>query len=216
MEIRVKDKYSSREFDCHSIISIEVLSYIPASIDHVLLPLREYYIIGDKINLNVVTQNSKNTFMKYVLKINNHKVEETDFVSEKGYIFSPKCSGVYTVEIFARNIESDKSFDSKKEVKIEVHEALPVTNTKIICDKEKVLCNESINFIVHSEGGKDVVYEFYLMEKGDWNLVQNYSKKNYYTFIPFCRDEYKILVLSKSQHNKDSYEDYDTFIFGVE
>ena len=66
------------------------------------------------------------------------------------------------------------------------------------------------------KAGKDVVYEFYLMEKGDWNLVQNYSKKNYYTFMPFSRDEYKVLVLAKSQHNKVSYEDYDTFTFVVE
>ena len=53
------------------------------------------------------------------------------------------------------------------------------------------------------------------MEKGDWNLVQNYSKKNYYTFIPFDKDEYKVLVLSKSQYNKVFYEDYTIFSFKV-
>jgi hypothetical protein len=214
--IRVKDKYSSREFDCHSVIIVKVLRYIPASIDHVLFPLREYHMVGDKITLNVVTQNSKSVLMKYALKINNHKVEESDFVTEKGYAFTPKCSGNYTVEIFAKNIESDKPFDSKKEVKIDVHEILPVTNTKITCDKVKFMCNEHINFTVSSEGGKDIVYEFFLMEKGEWNLVQNYSKKDYYTFMPFSKDEYKILVLSKSQYNKDSYEDYDTFVFNIE
>lgn len=216
LEIRVKDKYSIREFDCHSIISIEALSYIPANIDYVLFPITEYYMIGNKISLNVVTQNSKDVLIKYVLKISNRKVEDTGFVNEKGYVFSPKCSGIYTVEIFAKNIRSNKDFDSKKEIKIEVHEALPVTNTKITCDKIKFLCNEPINFNVRSEGGQDVVYEFYLMEKGDWNLVQNYSKKTYYSFMPFCRDEYKILVLSKSQYNKSSYEDYDIFTFNAE
>lgn len=216
LDIRVKDKYSDREFDSHSVINIKVLSYIPASIDYVLFPLREYYMVGEKIILNVVAQNTKNILIKYELKINNHKVEETGFVDEKGYAFTPKCSGIYTVAIFARNNQSDKSFDCKKEVRIEIHETLPVTNTKITCDKVKFLCNEPINFTVRSEGGKDVVYEFFLMEKGEWNLVQNYSKKNYYTFMPFCKDEYKILVLAKSQYNKDSYEDYDTFVLNVE
>lgn len=216
LDIRVKDKYSDREFDAHSVINMKVLDYIPANIDYVLFPLREYYMVGDKIVLNVVAQNTKNILMKYQLKINNHKVEETDFVNEKGYVFTPKCSGDYTIEIFAKNIESDKLFDCKKEVRIEIHETLPVTNTKITCDKVKFICNEPINFTVRSEGGKDIVYEFFLMEKGEWNLVQNYSKKNYYTFIPFSKDEYKILVLAKSQYNKVSYEDYDTFIFNVE
>jgi Y_Y_Y domain. len=216
LDIRVKDKYSSREFDSHSVIIMKVLSYIPAKIDYVLFPLREYYMVGDKIILNVVTQNTKNILMKYELKINNHKVEETDFVDEKGYAFTPKCSGTYTVEIFAKSIESDKPFDSKKEVRIEIHETLPVTNTKITSDKVNFLCNEPINFTVQSEGGKDIVYEFFLMEKGEWNLVQNYSKKSYYTFMPFSKDEYKILVLAKSQYTKDSYEDYDTFTFNIE
>ena len=62
------------------LISIDVLNYIPAYIDHVVFPLREYYIIGDKIGLNIITQDSKNVLINYVLKINNHKVEETDFV----------------------------------------------------------------------------------------------------------------------------------------
>lgn len=216
LDIRVKDKYSDREFDSHSVITLKVLRYIPANIDYVLFPIREYYMVGEKIALNVVAQNTKNILMKYELKINNHKVEETDFVDEKGYVFTPKCSGVYTVEIFGKNIESDKSFDCKREVRIEVHETLPVTNTKITCDKVKFTCNDPINFTVRSEGGNDVVYEFFLMEKDEWNLVQNYSKKNYYTFMPFSKDEYKILVLAKSQYNKVSYEDYDTFIFNVE
>ncbi|MCT8976304.1 triple tyrosine motif-containing protein [Clostridium sp. CX1] len=216
LEIMVKDRYSDREYDCHELISIEVLDYIPASLDHVIFSLGEYHVVGDRINLNVITQNSKEVLVNYVLKINNHKVEETDFVKEKGYVFTPKCNGIYTVEIFAKSVKSNKPFDCKKEVKIEVHEAFPVTNTKVTCDKVKFSCNESITFTVHSEGGKDVVYEFYLMEKGDWNLVQNYSKKNYYTFIPFSKDEYKILVLAKSQQSKVSYEDYDTFAFLVE
>lgn len=216
LDIRVKDKYSDREFDSHSVITLKVLRYIPANIDYVLFPIREYYMVGEKIALNVVAQNTKNILMKYELKINNHKVEETDFVDEKGYVFTPKCSGVYTVEIFGKNIESDKPFDCKREVRIEVHETLPVTNTKITCDKVKFTCNDPINFTVRSEGGNDVVYEFFLMEKDEWNLVQNYSKKNYYTFMPFSKDEYKILVLAKSQYNKVSYEDYDTFIFNVE
>lgn len=216
LDIMVKDKYSDREYDCHELINIEVLDYIPASIDHVIFSLSEYHVVGDQISLNIITQNSNSVLVNYVLRINNHKVEETGFVKEKGYIFTPKCSGIYTVEIFAKSIESNKSFDCKRDIKIEVHEALPVTNTKITCDKVKFLCHEAVTFGVYSEGGKDVVYEFYLMEKGEWNLVQKYSKKNYYSFMPFSKDEYKILALTKSQHNKVSYEDYDTFSFIVE
>lgn len=216
VEVKVKDKYSSREFDCHSIINLEAFSYIPANVDYILFPAREHYVVGDNININIIARNTSSTMIKYILKINERKVEETEYVYEKGYIFTPKRSGLYTVEIFAKNKDSNKPFDYKKDVKIEIYDAFPVTNTKITCNKVKYLRNESINFTVHSEGGKDVVYEFYVMEKGEWNLVQNYSKKNYYTFIPFCKDRYKVLVLARSQYSEVSYEDYDTFIFNVE
>ncbi|OAA93511.1 triple tyrosine motif-containing protein [Clostridium coskatii] len=215
LEVRVKDKYSKREYDCHSIINITVLSYIPAAIDYVLYPLREYYLVGDKISINCIVQNTTNVLMKYVLSINNHQVEETDFVREKTYVFTPKYSGRYKVDILAKNVKGTREFDCKKEVTIKVNEALPVTNTRITCDNADFLCNKSVIFTAHSEGGKDVLYEFYIMEKGDWNLVQNYSKKNYYTFIPFEKDEYKVLVLSKSQYNKVFYEDYTIFSFKV-
>lgn len=216
LQIKVKDKYSDREYDSHSIVNIDVFNYIPANIDYILYTLREHYIVGDKISINAIAQDTKDVLMKYVLKINNHKVEETDFVKEKGYILIPRCSGIYTVEVFAKNVKSDKEFDCKKDITIEVNEAFPVTNTKITSNRTSFLCNESVDFNVYSDGGKDVVYEFYIMEKGDWILVQNYSKKNYYTFIPFCKEDYKILVLSKSSHNRASYEDYDIFSFKVE
>ncbi|CAB1262342.1 triple tyrosine motif-containing protein [Clostridium sp. MT-14] len=216
LEARVKDQYSDREYDCHSIKSIEVFDYIPAVIDYILYPVKELFLVGDEIVINSVVQNTKNVVIKYVLNINNHKVEETDFVPQKIYAFVPKYGGVYRLEIFAKNVKSKKEFDCKKEVCVEVNEALPITNTRITCDNLKFKCSIPVTFTVHKEGGKDVMYEFYVMEKGDWNLVQDYSKKNYYTYIPFNRGEYKILALCKSQRSKVSYEDYSIFSFKTE
>jgi hypothetical protein len=214
-EARVKDRYSEREFDCHYILNLEVFKCIPGEIDYVLFPFKEYYVVGDKVILNLITQNTSNTIVKYVLKISNHKVEETDYTKDKKYLFIPKCSGIYTLEIFSKNKESDKIFDCKKCITVKIHEAALVNNTKINCDRTNFLCNNSTNFTVRSEGGKDVLYEFYIMEKGDWNLVQNYSKKDYYMFIPFSSGEYKVLVLAKSQYYKGAYEDYDIISFSA-
>ncbi|AKA71734.1 triple tyrosine motif-containing protein [Clostridium scatologenes] len=215
-EARVKDKYSDRKFDCHYVFNLEVFRFIPGEIEYVLFPLKDYYVVGDKVMLNVITQNTSSILVNYVLRINDHKVEETGYTEDKRYSFVPKCSGSYTVEMYAKNKESNRIFDCKKCILVKIHEALPVTNTKIICDRTKFLCNDSATFTVKSEGGKDVLYEFFIMEKGEWTLVQNYSKKNYYTFIPFSKGQYKILVLAKSQYHKGSYEDYDMIDFFAE
>ena len=119
---------------------------------------------------------------------------------------------IYIWSLF-KNIKCEEEFDSKKEVSIYVSEATPVTNTKILCDREEVVCNKEVTFKVTSVGGKDVCYEFYIMEKGNWIKTQSYSKKNYYTFIPFLRGEYRVMVLAKSFYKKVNYEDYGEFSF---
>lgn len=215
LEIRVKDKYSEREFDSHKLFNIDVLRFIPANINYILIPTKDYFVVGDTVSLEIVSQNSSDTLIKYILKINNHKVEETNYVGQKRYIFVPKYSGKYTVEILAKNKKSDKFFDCKREVSIDIHECIQLSNTKISCNKLEFKCNNSITFTVSSEHGKDVLYEFFIKENDDWNIVQDYSKKNYYTFIPFAKGEYKILALAKSQYYKGSYEDYDVLKFNV-
>ena len=209
LEIRVKDKYSKREFDCHAVVYIEALECIPAKIDYVLISPREYYMVGDTISFKVISENTRNTLVNYVLKINGHYVEQTNFVEYKNYEIRPKCSGTYVIELLAKNKSSTNAYDSKKEIKIEVHETMPITDTKILCDKTKFMVNEAITFVTQSEGDKEVVYEFYLMEKGEWNLEQSFSRKNDYSFMPFTKGIYRLLVLSKNFYKSISYEDYD-------
>ena len=53
------------------------------------------------------------------------------------------------------------------------------------------------------------------MENGNWVKMQGYSKKSYYTFIPFLRGQYKVMVMSKSFYKNVSYEDYDELTLEV-
>jgi len=209
LEVRVKDKYSKREFDCHAVIYIEALECIPAKIDYVLMPTREYFMVGDTISLQVITENAKTTLINYVLKIDDHLVEQTNYVEHKNYEIKPKCSGIYLIELLSKNKSSTKEYDCKKEIWIEVRDTLPITDTKILCFGSDFIVNETITFSSQSTGGKEVLYEFYLMEKEEWSLVQKFSRKEDYIFMPFTAGIYRMLVLSKSSYKSISYEDYD-------
>jgi len=216
VEVRVKDKYSNRLYDSHTIIYIEVFNFMPASIEQILMPIKEHYVVGDLISFGAIAQNTRKTLFKYLLSINGHKVEETDFEKSSKYKLTPKCSGAYTLEIFAKNEDSDREFDSKKDVKFNISEALPITNTRIQFDRTNLYVNRAITFTAVSEGGREVLYQFYLMEKGDWILAQDFSRKNNYTFIPFAAGNYKILALCKSRYKKCVYEDYSIQEFNVD
>lgn len=216
LQIRVKDLGSLKEYDCETSVSIEVKDHIPATIDYVLINAKEYYRVRDKVLLEVVTENNLNILIKYVLKINDRIVEETNFSTNIGYSFIPQVSGKYTVDIYSKNKNSSKEYECKKEVNVIIHEELPITDTKISCSKTNILVNESVDFFVSSNGGKDVCYEFYLMEKGQWKRIQSYSKKSYYSFMPFYEGEYRLLVLAKSFYKKCAYEDYVEYKFTAE
>lgn len=215
MEIRVKDKYSFNEYDSHSFLNFKVNDYKKSAIDYILIPSKEYYMVEEEVELEVITENTKDTLLKYFISIGDRLVEETEYIEEKRFKFIPRVSGKYTITIYSKNTSCTGEYDEKKETKLYIHEALPITGTKIKGSSVNAELNKAMSFVVHSEGGKEVLYEFYLMEKGQWTLVQRYSRKNFYSFIPFHKGSYKLLVLSKSYHKKLSYEDYDIFEFMV-
>jgi hypothetical protein len=213
IEVRVKDKYSNNDYDCHEIITFEVVDFIPAKIDYILSCFKDTYVVEDSIDFELIFRNTKNIVTKYSLKINDLLVEEVDYSTSKSYKFIPKRSGTYIVTFYAKSIRSEETFDDKKHVKFIVKEAAPIINTTILCDKTQMFCNEPVTITAKCDDGKDVVYEFYLMKNGEWNLIQPYSKKDYYTFIPYKEDMYKILVLTKSSYSNQDYEDFSVFEF---
>lgn len=215
IEVMVKDQYSDKPYDANTFIYLKAMEYLPGEIDYIILPYKENHLIGETIEFECIIQNTKNVLVKYETKINGHSVEETEFSKNKKLRFTPKIAGKYTIEVYAKNIKCKGEYDSKKQISLYVSEASPIIETKIITNKLEFNVNEEVTFEVISRGGKDICYEFYLMGNNEWKKVQTYSKKHYYSFIPFTEGKYKILALAKSYYKKVSYEDYDQITFYV-
>lgn len=215
IEVRVKDKYSEKDYDSNTFIKLKVSSYKKAEIDYALLSNKEKIIVGDIARLEIITQNTKEVRLRYKTKINGREIEDTGYINNKKIQFKPKCSGKYSVEIYAKNIKCEEEYDTKKEVNFYVFDSTSVINTKLMYNKDKLKFNEEITFTVSSDGGRDVCYEFYIMENENWVRLQKYSRKNFYTFIPFSKGKYKVMVLAKSYYKKVSYEDYDKIEFEI-
>jgi len=215
IEIMIKDKYSDKPYDTHTVIYLKAMEYLPGEIDYIILPCKETHLVGETIEFECIIQNTQNVVVKYETKINGNSVEQTGFSKNKKLRFVPKIAGKYTIEVYAKNLKCKGEYDSKKQVSIYVSESSPVIETKIITNKVEGNINEEFTFEVISRGGKDVCFEFYLMENNEWKKVQAYSRKHHYSFIPFIPGKYKILALAKSYYKKVSYEDYDEIMFHV-
>lgn len=215
VEIMLKDKYSNKSYDAQTIICIKAMEYLPGEIDYIILPYKETHLVGETIEFECIIQNTQSVLVKYETKINGHSVEQTEFSKNKKLRFIPKIAGKYTIEVYAKNLKCKGEYDSKKQISLHVSEASPVIETKIVANRLESNVNEELTFEVTSRGGKDVCYEFYLMENNEWKQVQAYSRKKYYSFIPFIQGKYKILALAKSYYKKVNYEDYDEIVFHV-
>ena len=90
---------------------------------------------------------------------------------------------------------------------------MPVNSTKLQLLSNDLEIGKEVTFKAISEGGKEVCYEFYIMINGEWVLAQGYSRKNYYTFIPFKSGKYRVLVLDKSFHKDILYASGGKYIF---
>ena len=78
------------------------------------MPNKNNYLIDDIIDTEVIVQNTKNVLIRYVTKINGYEVEDTGFINNKKLQINPKCSGKYTIDIYAKNVKCEGEYDSKK------------------------------------------------------------------------------------------------------
>lgn len=215
IEIKVKDKYTTKEYDSHTFVYLKAREYLPGEIDYILLPHKNNYLVDDIIDIETIVQNTKDVLLKYVTEINGCTVEDTGFIEAKKIQIRPQCAGKYKIYIYAKNVKCEGEYDTKKSVIFHVLDRTPVINTNIKMDKKVVNVNKEVTFIAESNGGKEVCYEFYIMENNNWIKVQGYSRKNKYTFIPFLKGDYRVMVLAKSFYKKVSYEDYCESSFKV-
>lgn len=185
-------------------------------IKYILTSPNGNYVVDEEIMLALVIENAQNTLIKYKLYINNIFIEEKGYDCIKSFIFRPRIIGEYRIEFYSKNRESKKEFDSKKDYKFQVKETSDITNVIVNCNKNKIVCNKEVTFNINVQGGKNVIYEFYLLKDQQWKRVQEYGAKSFYTFTPFKEGIYDLLVLVKSVKKDIDYEKFAICKFEVE
>lgn len=184
-------------------------------IKYILVDPKDKYAIEEEIVFTILTENPKNTLTKYKLYIDEVLIEEIRYKESSEFSFLPRCIGTYRFEFYVRKKDSTSKFDEVVDYTLNVDYSKPIEQIELDCDKEFIRCNEDVTFTANTLGGKNVLYEFYILKDDNWELVQKYSKKNFYTMIPFKKGYYKILVLAKSFHKNIEYENYAIYKFYV-
>ncbi|GAA0180682.1 triple tyrosine motif-containing protein [Clostridium sediminicola] len=185
-------------------------------IDYSIMGAKNEYLVGDKIVIDFHKNNIENLMYKYIIRLENTIIEEIDFSKNGKLIFQPRVEGGYSIDIVKKNIDTGIEKEYLNNTMICIKEFKTVKITDVHIDKDEYIIDYPITIRVESMYGEDVMYEFYINEDKNWKLVQNLSKKNYYTFLPRKLGKYSVFIIAKSRDSLSKYDDYKKIDLNIE
>ncbi|MBH0156809.1 SpoIID/LytB domain-containing protein [Fictibacillus sp. 5RED26] len=75
--------------------------------------------------------------------------------------------------------------------------------------------NTAITLSAEAYGGYDKVYRFYVQEGTEWRMLQDYSTKNTYTWVPKEGGNYKFSVHVKDKFSAKNYDTYGALSYSI-
>lgn len=214
VEVRIRSGDNIENIE--GISEFKVLDYRPATMSYVLKSAQNGYSVGKSIYFETISSYNKNTLCRYKVFIDGNFVEEIEYSFNKKFAFIPRCGGRYEFHFLVKDEMSSAEYDDIRIMELFIQEEVNIENIRLVCDKEIIRQGEPITFFAECDGEAAPLYEFHMMVKGEWKMVQNYSRKNYYTFIPFRYDVYRFLMMCKNPKSNNEYDDFCQCEFKVE
>ncbi len=207
IETYIKEAKEKKGYEDKAFSNVYINDKDGKYIDYTILNIKDYYRIGDDIiiDFNFSLKNIEDYI--YSIKIDGIKIEESNFTNNSRLHIKPKSAGVYTVYIGKKKGEEEKNKSMYGILKFKVNSMNPVKIKEVRLDKEEVFINDFVTVSVEAEGGKYILYEFYMKIDDKWEKVQKYSKKNFFTFMPVEKNIYNLFIVAKSNTSNEQYDD---------
>lgn len=74
---------------------------------------------------------------------------------------------------------------------------------------------KTVTITATATGGIEKLYRFYLLKDGKWNMVQDYSSNNQFSWTPKSPGTYKFSVHAKDIYSTNAYDDYITLDYEI-
>ena len=164
---------------------------------------KECYTVGDKLCLTVDSIYSPSL---YKFWINGQYGWELlkDYTSDEKLVLTLNEIGEKEILVQCKKQDSENNFDDFSTVKFYVYEAVKIEITSLKSLSKDLISGEELIFEceVNNEESKTVLYKFLVIdEKGNVNVVQDYSTKSIVSFIENNSGSFKLLVLVKDLYS---------------
>ncbi len=202
-----KNILSQNEYDDRAILVYKVKPYENVIIKNFMADLNSPQAIGNSVKFCAEVQGGRELLYRYCIK--GIIEEDTGFITNKEYIWTPKEIGEYEITLQVKDASYDGEYEDIKKINflIEKKGDKPLKIVDVVIDKNKnILVNDPVNIMVKCESEAQVEYAFNIKYKGKVIDRVNYNKSNWIEFKPAEAGEYEVEIMAKDKYSKKDYD----------
>lgn len=137
-----------------------------------------------------------------------------DYSNLKEYNWIPAKSGNYRIWVDVKDPLSTKENDSFAEILYTIKDTAVINN--VITDKKSPQpINNAININAEAAGSSNILYRFWIHDGARWSIVQDYSNRSSYKWIPGKVGTYRIWVDVKDANSRSENDSFKEIIYTV-
>ncbi len=208
-----KNILSQNEYDDRAILVYKVKPYETVKIKNFTADLNSPQALGSSVKFCADTDGGKNLVYRYSIK--GIIEEDSGFVKDKEYIWTPKEIGNYEITLQVKDQSYNGEYEDIKKLEflVEKKGEKPLKIVDVIVDKNKnLLINDLVNIMVKCESEAQVEYAFNIRYKEKIIDKIKYNKSNWIEFRPEKAGEYEVEIMVKDKYSKNEY-DAHTFVY---
>ncbi|MGL5480055.1 MAG: N-acetylmuramoyl-L-alanine amidase [Clostridium sp.] len=160
---------------------------------------------------NINSNNGENVKYQYWLlnKSNDTWTKLKDWTTSKEVKFTANSAVKYRLEVHAKNIYSDKSYDRVTYTDFEGRKANFASNASFDFNKETIHMNENHNVTAKGTSQNKILYQYWLLDKqkDKWVLLKDYDENNKLALNLKDKGNYRLELHIKDQNSKNNYDD---------
>ncbi|WP_394186930.1 SpoIID/LytB domain-containing protein [Metabacillus halosaccharovorans] len=203
--VHVKDQTSKKEYDSYTS-TFYTINKVPVDITDVKVGYESPQAVNVPITLEAQASGGVTKLYKFNVYDGKEWKDLTGYVTNPRYTWTPSKPGNYKFSVHVKDSRSKASYDDYYAFLYDVVSGPVVTEVKYPATVQ--LVNQPIEIQTLIKGGTKTLYRYWVLEDGEWRIVQDYSTKDVVTWIPKQPGSYKFSVHVK---NEGSIKDYDSY-----
>nr|WP_278244913.1 SpoIID/LytB domain-containing protein [Fervidicella metallireducens] len=175
-----------------------------------------YALVGDSIGTNIsIVGDSNRLLYKYIVEKSGEKVFTGEYTNSSAFSFSPTSTGEYSINLYVKDIASNREYDDLKTSKLSVY--IPPKINKVTVNQESQYAGKAVVINTGVSGGssKGIDYKYEVILNDKVLYTTGYISNSQFTYTPAFEGDYTVNVYIKDRANNKDFDDFNSASFSA-